>query len=65
MAKVSPGMFVNQVRSEASKVTWPTRKEVLITTIMVFVLTTLLATIFFLVDQVLGAGIEAFLNLTF
>ncbi len=36
MAKVSPFKFLQEVRAEAQKVTWPTRKETTITTIMVF-----------------------------
>ena len=38
MAKVSPFKFMQEVRAEAQKVTWPTRKETTITTIMVFVM---------------------------
>jgi preprotein translocase subunit SecE len=53
MAKVSPAQFLRQVRQEASKVTWPTRKETLQATGMVFVMVFLAATFFFLVDQVL------------
>ena len=37
MAKVNPAQFVQQVRQEAAKVTWPSRKETSISTIMVFV----------------------------
>ncbi|GLQ06063.1 preprotein translocase subunit SecE [Sneathiella chinensis] len=50
MAKVTPGAFIRQVRQEASKVTWPTRKETLITTGMVFVMVFLASSFFFLVD---------------
>jgi preprotein translocase subunit SecE len=53
MAKANPGEFIQQVRSEGAKVTWPTRKETMITTAMVFVMV-ILASIFFLVtDQAL------------
>ncbi len=48
MANKSPIQFINEVRAEASKVTWPTRKETLITTAMVFLLV-VVASIFFLV----------------
>ena len=53
MAKFNPFQFLQEVRSETSKVTWPTRKEVMITTAMVFVLV-IVASIFFTVaDQVI------------
>jgi preprotein translocase subunit SecE len=53
MAKVSPFKFMQEVRAEAQKVTWPSRRETLITTAMVFVMVTV-ASIFFLVaDQVI------------
>ena len=53
MAKLSPFKFLQEVRTEADKVTWPTRRETLITTIMVFVMVAV-ASIFFLVaDQVI------------
>ena len=53
MAKANPGEFIQQVRNEAAKVTWPTRKEAIVTTAMVFVMV-ILASIFFMVtDQVL------------
>ncbi len=48
MANKSPIQFINEVRAEASKVTWPSRKETLITTAMVFLLV-IVASIFFLV----------------
>ncbi|MEA2952880.1 MAG: preprotein translocase subunit SecE, partial [Alphaproteobacteria bacterium] len=47
MAKVSPFKFMQEVRAEAQKVTWPSRRETLITTAMVFVMVTV-ASIFFL-----------------
>jgi preprotein translocase subunit SecE len=50
MAKINPGEFVRQVRQEASKVTWPNRKEVGVTTAMVFIAVTLAAIFFLLVD---------------
>lgn len=62
MAKTSPGQFVREVRQEASKVTWPTRKETVITTIMVFVFVTILALFFLLVDFVLSQGVALILG---
>ncbi len=50
---LSPFKFLQEVRTETSKVTWPTRRETLITTIMVFVLVILAAIFFFVSDQVI------------
>ncbi len=47
MAKTNPMEFIEQVRSETSKVTWPTRKETVITTIMVMIMV-FFASLFFL-----------------
>ena len=46
MAKVSPGEFIRQVRIETGKVHWPTRKETVATTIMVMIMTLILAVFF-------------------
>lgn len=54
MAKTSPGQFIREVRQEVSKVTWPTRKETTVTTIMVFIFVFLAAIFFFVVDQALS-----------
>jgi preprotein translocase subunit SecE len=53
MAKVSPFKFFQEVRSETQKVTWPTRREVMITTIMVFVMVILAGIFFSVSDQVI------------
>jgi preprotein translocase subunit SecE len=58
MAKTSPSQFVREVRQEVSRVTWPTRKETLTTTAMVFVMVFIAAGFFFLVDQVLSEGVR-------
>jgi len=58
MARINPATFVRQVRQEMAKVTWPTRKETLITTGLVFVLSVLAATFFFLVDQIIGYAVR-------
>jgi preprotein translocase subunit SecE len=58
MAKTSPMEFLRQVRQEASKVTWASRKETLITTGTVLVMVTLFALFFFVVDQILGFGVS-------
>ena len=63
MARLNPFEFIQEVRQEVGKVTWPTRKEVWITTLMVLVMVTL-ASIFFLVaDQLLGWLINVVLRL--
>jgi preprotein translocase subunit SecE len=49
--------FIQQVRSEVSKVVWPTRREVLLTTIMVFILSALTAIFFSLVDVAIRYGL--------
>ncbi|MDX1485435.1 MAG: preprotein translocase subunit SecE [Alphaproteobacteria bacterium] len=63
MAKTSPFQFIQQVRQEVAKVTWPTRKETTITTIMVFIMVTLAAIFFLIVDQILSTGIQLILGL--
>jgi len=54
MAKLTPGEFIQQVRRETSKVTWPTRKETMVSTVMVFGFVFMAAIFFFLVDQLLA-----------
>ncbi|WP_419902065.1 preprotein translocase subunit SecE [Kiloniella sp.] len=63
MAKTNPGQLMKEFRQELSKVTWPTRKETLVTTGMVFVMVTLTAIFFFLVDLVLNQGVKLVLGL--
>jgi len=58
MAKTNAVEFVQQVRQELSRVTWPTRKETLVTTAMVFAMTFVAAAFFFVVDQVLSYGVR-------
>ena len=57
MAKTNPFEFIQQVRSETAKVTWPTRRETGITTVMVFVMVFLASMFFLLVDQLLSMGV--------
>jgi preprotein translocase subunit SecE len=61
MAKTNPFDFIQQVRSEAAKVTWPTRKETMITTAMVFVMVIVACLFFFLADQVMGWAVRSVL----
>ena len=63
MAKTNPFEFLQQVRAEGSKVTWPTRKETMITTAMVFVMAVLASIFFLVVDQVIRWGVSLVLGL--
>ena len=63
MAKVSPAQFVRQVRQEVSKVSWSNRKDTGVGTLMVFVMVTLAAIFFFIVDQLLSWGVKFLLGL--
>ena len=63
MTKVNPAQFIEEVRQEASKVTWPTRKETGVSTAMVFVMVILAALFFLLVDQILQFGVKLILGL--
>ena len=63
MAKTSPGEFFRQVRNEAGKVVWPTRKETITTAIMVLIMTLLLAIFFLAVDGALAAIVRFLIGL--
>jgi preprotein translocase subunit SecE len=63
MAKTNAAEFVQQVRQEAARVTWPTRKETMVTTAMVFVMVFIAAAFFFIVDQVLSYGVRMLFGL--
>jgi len=58
MANTSPGLFVRQVRQELSKVSWPSRRETVVSVILVFVLSVILGTYFLVVDKILSFGVE-------
>jgi preprotein translocase subunit SecE len=49
----SPVKFLQEVRSEVAKVTWPTRRETLITTMMVFAMVAVASIFFFVADQII------------
>lgn len=53
MAKVSPVKFMQEVRAETDKVTWPSRKETMITTLMVFIMVAIASVFFLVADQVI------------
>ena len=51
--KVNPFQFLQQVRAEVAKVVWPTRRETMLTTIMVLIMAALTSVFFFLVDSLI------------
>jgi preprotein translocase subunit SecE len=63
MAKIDPFKFLQEVRAEAQKVTWPTRKETTVTTMMVFVMVFVASIFFLLADQVMRLGIGFLLGI--
>ncbi|AXT28172.1 MULTISPECIES: preprotein translocase subunit SecE [Ruegeria] len=62
MATTNPIQFIQQVRAEVSKVVWPTRREVLLTTVMVFIMAALTAVFFALVDLGIRGGLQLILG---
>lgn len=63
MATTNPIQFIQQVRAEVSKVVWPTRREVFLTTVMVFIMAALTAVFFALVDLGIRSGLQAVLGM--
>jgi preprotein translocase subunit SecE len=63
MAKFSPFKFLQEVRAETEKVTWPTRRETAITTAMVFVMVLVSSIFFLLADQAIRIFITTILGL--
>lgn len=61
MANTNPLTFIQQVRAEVSKIVWPTRREVLLTTVMVFIMAALTAVFFALVDILIRSGVQGIL----
>jgi len=62
MAMANPLKFMQQVRAEVAKVVWPTQREVLLTTAMVFVMASLTAIFFFFVDLIIRTGLTSVLG---
>ncbi|MGQ0565555.1 MAG: preprotein translocase subunit SecE [Gemmobacter sp.] len=62
MARTNPVQFVQQVRAEVGKVVWPTRREVVLTSIMVFIMAALTATFFSLIDFGIRQALSLVLN---
>ena len=57
-----PAKFVREVRTEMGRVTWPSRRETMVTTGLVFAMAAIAAIFFFVVDQVIGLGVRALFN---
>ncbi|GAA0312148.1 preprotein translocase subunit SecE [Rhodovulum tesquicola] len=58
----NPLQFIQQTRSEVSKVVWPTRREVGLSTVMVLIMATLTAIFFFFVDWMIRSGLQLILG---
>ena len=63
MAKTSPLQFFRQVKQEVKKVSWPTKNEVIRTSVMVMIIVAIASTFFFFVDQILGWIVKLVLGL--
>ena len=60
--KTSPALFLRQVKQEVSKVVWPTKQETISAVVMVFVMVTVMAIFFLLVDQIIAWGVAQILG---
>ncbi len=63
MATTNPLQFIQQVRAEVAKVVWPTRREVMLTTVMVFILAAITAVFFAMVDILIRGGLQYVLGM--
>ena len=63
MAKTGPIEYFQQVRNEIKKITWPSRKETMVSTIAVFIMVTIAAIFLFLADQMLAFLVRFLLGL--
>ena len=63
MAKTSPVEFIRQVQAETRKVVWPSRRQTIMTGVMVMIMTLILAVFFFVIDKVFDAGVAFLLSL--
>ncbi len=63
VAKTTPGEFIRQVRAETAKVVWPTRRETMMTAIMVVIMTVILSIFFFGLDSAFGAIVKSLMSL--
>lgn len=62
MAKSGPSEFIKQVKSEAKKVTWPSRKETIASTIAVFIMVTISSLFLFFADQIIAYLVRAIMG---
>jgi len=62
---INPFKFIQSVKQEAFRVTWPTKKDVMVGTLMVFVLATLAAIFFLLLDQIYKFLLDLILTINF
>jgi preprotein translocase subunit SecE len=60
---INPLQFIQQVRAEVSKVVWPSRREVMLTSAMVFVLSIVTAIFFFFIDFLIRQGLQGILTI--
>ena len=63
MAKTSPFKFLQEVRTEAQKVTWPTRRETAVTTVMVFIMSAIASVFFLIADQIIRLAVTFVLGI--
>jgi preprotein translocase subunit SecE len=63
MARTNPVQFIQQTRAEVAKIVWPARREVILTTVMVFIMATLTAIFFSLVDLTIRTGLNTVFGL--
>ncbi len=63
MAKINPAQFIQEVRQETAKVTWPSRKETTVSTVMVFIMVIVSAIFFLIADQILQYGVKLILGI--
>ena len=63
MATTNPLQFIQQVRTEVAKVVWPTKREVMLTTVMVLILAALTAVFFAIVDILIRGGLQQILGM--
>jgi preprotein translocase subunit SecE len=63
MAAFNPVKFLQEVRQEVGKVTWPTRQETMISTVMVLVMVALASLFFLAADQIISWGVQALMSI--
>ena len=63
MAKINPAQFIQEVRQETAKVTWPSRKETTVSTVLVFIMVIVSAIFFLVADQILQYGVKLILGI--